>query len=50
MRVLRLAGDEFLIDTEPETGDLLQRHLRMYNVGRDAAVEADGAEGGRCSR
>ena len=42
MRVLRLADDEFLIDTEPETGDLLQGHLSMYNVGRDAAVEADG--------
>ena len=42
MRVLRLADDEFLIDTEPETGDLLQGHLGMYNVGRDAAVEADG--------
>ena len=41
MRVLRLADDEFLIDTEPETGDLLARHLGTYNVGRDAAVEPD---------
>ena len=39
MRVLRIADDEFLIDTEPETGDLLARHLGTYNVGRDAAVE-----------
>lgn len=45
MRVLRLADDEFLIDTEPETGDLLARHLGMYNVGRDADVTPD--ESGR---
>jgi tRNA-modifying protein YgfZ len=41
MRVLRLSGDEFLIDTEPQTGDALLGHLGMYNVGRDAVVEAD---------
>ncbi|MFN8113899.1 MAG: folate-binding protein [Solirubrobacterales bacterium] len=41
MRVLRIADDEFLIDTEPETGELLARHLGTYNVGRDAAVESD---------
>jgi folate-binding protein YgfZ len=41
MRVLRIADDEFLIDTERETGDLLARHLGTYNVGRDAAVGAD---------
>ncbi len=41
MRVLRLGGAEFLIDTEPESGDVLLGHLGMYNVGRDAAVEAD---------
>ena len=40
MRVLRIAEDEFLIDTEPETGDQLAGHLGMYNVGRDAEVEA----------
>ena len=41
MRVLRLSEDEFLIDTEPETGDLVLGHLGMYNIGRDAEVEAD---------
>ena len=39
MRVLRL-DDRFLIDTEPEAGELVTRHLEMYKVGRDAAVEA----------
>jgi folate-binding protein YgfZ len=43
MRVLRIADDEFLIDTEPESGELLSRHLGTYNVGRDAAVEPDGS-------
>ena len=42
MRVLRLDADEFLIDTEPETADVLLGHLGTYNVGRDATVEADG--------
>ena len=40
MRVLRIAEDRFLIDTEPEAGDLVTRHLEMYKVGRDAAVDA----------
>jgi folate-binding protein YgfZ len=42
MRVLCFDVDEFLIDTEPETADVLIGHLGTYNVGRDAAVEADG--------
>lgn len=41
MRVLRLGEDELLIDTEPETGDLVHGHLDMYKVGRDAEVEPD---------
>lgn len=41
MRVLRISDDELLIDTEPETGALLARHLGTYNVGRDATVERD---------
>jgi folate-binding protein YgfZ len=41
MRVLRLDADEFLIDTEPETADVLIGHLGTYNVGRDATVETD---------
>jgi tRNA-modifying protein YgfZ len=41
MRVLRIAPDDFLIDTEPETAEVVGGHLGTYNVGRDAAVEAD---------
>ena len=41
MRVLCLDADEFLIDTEPETADVLIGHLGTYNVGRDATVETD---------
>jgi len=44
MRVLRIADDELLIDTEPETGAILLGHLGTYNVGRDAAVEADDSD------
>ena len=44
MRVLRIAPDELLIDTEPEAGELVRKHLDMYRVGRDAAVEP-GSEG-----
>ena len=38
MRVLRLADDDLLIDTEPGAGDLVLGHLQMYKVGRDAEV------------
>lgn len=42
MRVLRLDGDEILIDTEADAGALVASHLGMYRVGRDADVsEAD---------
>ena len=40
LRVIRTGRDEFLIDTEPETGNLILRHLGMYKVGRDAEVAA----------
>ena len=40
MRVLRIAADELVLDTEPEAGDLVRRHLDMYRVGRDADVGA----------
>ncbi|HEX5451215.1 MAG TPA: hypothetical protein VFW86_02385, partial [Candidatus Limnocylindrales bacterium] len=40
MRVIRVADGEFLIDTEPASGDLIGKHLGMYKVGRDAEVEA----------
>jgi len=41
MRVLRLATDDFLLDTEPETAGAVLGHLGTYNIGRDAAVEPD---------
>jgi folate-binding protein YgfZ len=41
MRVLRLAPDAFLIDTEPASGEIVADHLGTYNIGRDAAVEPD---------
>jgi folate-binding protein YgfZ len=37
MRVLR-DDDGFVIDTEPETGDVVLRHLSMYKIGRDVEV------------
>ncbi len=43
MRVLCAGPDEFLIDTEPQSGDLILQHLGMYKIGRDAEV-APGAE------
>ena len=39
MRVIRLAGDQLLIDTEAPSGSLVLSHLEMYKIGRDAAVE-----------
>jgi tRNA-modifying protein YgfZ len=39
MRVLRLADADFLIETESVAGDAVLRHLQMYKVGREVAVE-----------
>jgi folate-binding protein YgfZ len=39
MRVLRPGGDEFWIDTEPAAIAAARRHIEMYKVGRDVAVE-----------
>ncbi|MFN8151056.1 MAG: folate-binding protein [Solirubrobacterales bacterium] len=44
MRVLRLAPDSYLIDTEPEAGDAVLAHLSMYKIGRDAEVAAAGSD------
>jgi folate-binding protein YgfZ len=44
MRVLRLAPDELLIDTEPAAGPAVLRHLSMYKIGRDADVADAGGE------
>lgn len=38
MRVLRTAGDAFLIDTEPAAGEIVHKHLDMYRIGRDAEL------------
>ena len=39
MRVLRLAGDEIWIDTEPEALAAVHRHLEMYKIGREVTLE-----------
>lgn len=39
MRILRLAEDSFLIDTEAATGAVLLKHLTMYKIGRKVEVE-----------
>jgi tRNA-modifying protein YgfZ len=39
MRVLRLGGGDLWIDTESETTGTVERHLRMYSIGRDVVVE-----------
>ena len=38
MRILRLADDLFLIDTEAGTGPVLLKHLTMYKIGRQVDV------------
>ena len=38
MRVLRTATDEIILDTEPIALEAASRHLRTYNIGRDAEV------------
>ncbi len=40
MRVLRLSDDEILVETEPDALDVCVRHLTMYSVGREVAVNA----------
>ncbi len=39
MRVLRAGAEEIWLDTEPEALPLVHRHLDMYRIGRDVAVE-----------
>jgi tRNA-modifying protein YgfZ len=38
MRVLRPAGEEIWLDTEPEALAAARRHLEMYSVGREVEV------------
>ena len=39
MRVLRLSTGELWLDTEAEAGGAVERHLRMYSIGREVAIE-----------
>jgi tRNA-modifying protein YgfZ len=39
MRVLRLEGGDLWIDTEAEAAAAVERHLRMYSIGRDVEIE-----------
>jgi folate-binding protein YgfZ len=39
MRVLRLSTGELWLDTEPEVAGTVERHLRMYSVGREVEIE-----------
>lgn len=38
MRILRLEGERFLIDTEATTGPALLKHFSMYKIGRKVEV------------
>jgi folate-binding protein YgfZ len=44
MRVLRLAADHLLIETESASGALVLAHLEMYKIGRDAHVRETSSE------
>jgi folate-binding protein YgfZ len=39
MRVLRLSTGDLWLDTEPETSGVVERHLRMYSIGREVEIE-----------
>jgi folate-binding protein YgfZ len=39
MRVLRLSDDELWLDTEAEAFGAVERHLRMYSIGREVEIE-----------
>ena len=38
MRVLRLDTGDLWLDTEPAAADTVERHLRMYSIGRDVEI------------
>ena len=42
MRVLRLSTGDLWLDTEPEASAPVERHLRMYSVGREVEIEDAG--------
>jgi tRNA-modifying protein YgfZ len=39
LRVLRLSTGDLWLDTEPEAAGAVERHLRMYSVGREVEIE-----------
>jgi tRNA-modifying protein YgfZ len=39
MRALRLSTGDLWLDTEPETAPVVERHLRMYSIGREVEIE-----------
>jgi len=39
MRILRLSTGDLWIDTEPETSGVVERHMRMYSIGRAVEIE-----------
>ena len=39
MRVLRLGTGDLWLDAEPEAAATVERHLRMYSIGRDVEIE-----------
>jgi tRNA-modifying protein YgfZ len=39
MRVLRLSNGDMWLDTEPDTRAGVERHLRMYSIGREVEIE-----------
>jgi len=44
MRVLRLSTGDIWLDTEAEAAPAVERHLRMYSVGREVEIEDVSAE------
>jgi len=39
MRVLRLGNGDLWLDTEPDARGAVERHLRMYSIGREVEIE-----------
>jgi len=39
MRVLHLSTGDLWLDTEPEAAETVERHLRMYSVGREVDID-----------
>jgi folate-binding protein YgfZ len=44
MRVLQLGNGDLWLDTEPDAAAVVERHLRMYSVGREVEVADAGDE------